>query len=221
MFPHIPLHTITVDLANTQSISHTVENILNGLVSPPPTSPLTTPLSTTSSSQVAASTRTAPVPATPTSAVVKSTDQEHTTTERESTELDTSGQKPLAPTTSSTDHVVRQDSGVGFSDSDSGLRKRVSATTSSSKLVGEPSSSQDACDVKTGCTGAAGPIPDGKKSTRYLTDDPLIDGEEHQPTLQEDSYLTLQQRKNNMLQAAKHRYLQNHPETSSFPPPSL
>ena len=215
MFPHIPLHTIAVDLTNTQSISHTVDNILNGSVSPPPTSPLATPLSTTGSPQGGAvPRRTAPVSDIPTpSAAVKSIDQEHAASEfahsgqrvEESTEPDASGKEPLVCTEFSTDRIR------GFSDSDSGLRKRTSATTSS-QLVGEPSSSQDVRDVMK---------HDGEDSTRCLTDGSAVDSEEHQPTLREDTYLTLQQRKNNMLQAAKHRYLQNHPGGSSYSSPPL
>lgn len=32
MFPHIPLHAITLDLTNTQSIPQTVDNILSGTI---------------------------------------------------------------------------------------------------------------------------------------------------------------------------------------------
>ena len=228
MFPHIPLNTITVDLSNTQSISHTVDNILNGVVSPPSTSPLGTPLSTTTSPpQVIVSTRTPPVSDVPTSsATVKPIDQEYTTPDKveEFTEPDTSGHKSFIPTKTSTDRVSRQDSGVGFSDSDVGLRKRTSATVSSSQMVGESSSSRDVSDVKTGYVCGNEPLPHGieKDNTRHLTNDSVTEGEEQQPALQEDAYLTLQQRKKNMLQAAKRRYLQNHPgSASSFPPSSL
>ena len=233
MFPQIPLHSIAVDLTNTQSISHTVDNILNGSVPPPPSvSPLVTPLSTTHSHQVTASKRAAPVSDVPTSSTtVKPSNQECTTSEiishspraRESVAPNVNS-KALSSISSksSADHVNRQDSGVGFSDSETGLRKRTSVAISS-QLGGESSSGQSVGGSKTGSYPCpVGSVPDREDSTGSLIDGLAVGSEEHQPDFQEDAYLTLQQRKNNLLRTARRRYLQSHPGTSSVPStPSL
>lgn len=236
MFPHIPLHTIAVDLTNTQSISHTVDNILNGSISTPP---VATPLSTASSAQVPVAAGAAPTLDTPTSALIKATEQEHNTSESahpdkklEPTQPEEVSESSLAAMKSNTDSVSQEVAGMGCDNSASGLRQRRSANTAS-QLVGELSSNQDGRDTKIGyacpklettsehddgsCpvnTSSTEPRPVRGDIKRCPTDHCAADSQEQQQTPREDTYLSLQQRKNNMLQAAKHRYLKNHPEAS-------